>query len=73
MLEMMIQLVKLAVWQGKETKKEGVRMRRTGKILSLFACPETDALRGDLITALHSDLKAGHSTYHHYTFFFFFA
>lgn len=68
---MMIQLVKLAEFgKGNEIKKEGVGMRRKGKILSHCSCPETDALRGDLITALHSDFKAGHGTYRHYTFFF---
>lgn len=44
-------------------------MRRKIKVLSLCACSQINVLRGALVTAIHSDFKAGHGMYYNYTFF----
>lgn len=61
---MIIQLLKLV-----EFGKEGDSEKRSSKVLLYHVCPETNALRGDMIMAIHSDFKAGRGTYHYCTFF----
>lgn len=66
---MVIDLLKLVGFGKEEDKEERSEHEKETKVLLCCACPETRALRGDMITAIHSDFKTGHGTYHYYTFF----